>query len=356
VWRWRPFTDPAGVALEQLDPRAFNNIAGGGGRWAAQIQSANAVLFGSLGDIPRAGAADISPDGTVVYPTTYGNDYGLTIVPPAGPSRENQGGVALWYRAVNGGAAIWPGGADGRAAPWPTLAAVDLRLVVAADGEAWLLYWSEGVGIVLQPDGSPEGYVIALTNGFDNDLRAHQGGVVACLGLSQGEGPADYLLLTASRDGASYIGRQGPPIVWQRLIVPEPPKPEPPDPEPPEPEPGPEPEPPKPEPIPPQPERTMYRYLDLGESKVPPIKTEKCEVVDNGNGTISCKSVARSQSTDAAVNGKPFVCITDAGKAEWRESPGGAFESFYPHGDLLIADRPWNGVQRSYSLHAPEGD
>lgn len=235
VWRWRPFVDPAGAALERVDPRPYNAIAGGGGRWAACIQGVPSLLFGSLGDIPNGGIPDVALDGTILYPHAYPSDYGLTVVPPRAPGAVPvtiPQGIALYDHALPGGRAIWHGGAyPVERRPRPTLSAVDLQLVEVA-GETWLLYWSEGVGIVLQPDGESEGYVIALANGFENHLIARGRHAVAALGLSQGEGPNDYLLLEASRGAARYIGRQGPPIVWQRLSAPvvDPPSPPPPPP------------------------------------------------------------------------------------------------------------------------------
>jgi hypothetical protein len=220
IYRWRPFEDPSGQALTLVDARTYNAIAGGRGRWAACIQGNPSLLYGTLGDIPKGGAASIAFDGTFLYPNNYPNDYGLTIIAPDGTWwADLPSGIALWYHALPGGQAIWPGGAHGRPVPRPTLAAVDLRLAELA-GEAWLLYWSEGRGIILQPDGSPDGYVIGLSNGFENDLQIVDGVLTAVLGLSQGEGPNDYLKLEASRAGARYVGREGPPIVWGALVQP----------------------------------------------------------------------------------------------------------------------------------------
>ena len=53
-------------------------------------------------------------------------------------------------------------------------------------------------------------------------------------------------------------------------------------------------------------------------------------------------------SDDADERGTPIYCVTDQGKDEWRESPGGAFESFYRVGNTLVADRLWNNVENAY--------
>jgi hypothetical protein len=222
VWRWQPFADPHGTDLKRIDPRAFNKIAGGGGRWAATIQGGKPLMFGSLGDMPGAGVADVALDGTLVYQPDYFSNFGLTIVPPTGNVRVRPDAVAIWYYAVPAGQAIWPGGADGRPAPKPALGSVDLRLA-ELDGEAWLLYWSEGVGLILQPDGATEGYTIALPNGYDNDLIALGGELVAAIGTTQGEGPNDVLILRANRHGARYTFGSGPVPTWGPLKATEPP-------------------------------------------------------------------------------------------------------------------------------------
>jgi hypothetical protein len=77
-------------------------------------------------------------------------------------------------------------------------------------------------------------------------------------------------------------------------------------------------------------------YIDLRQAN---LAAEKCEEIDNGNGTISCRK----------TNGKIF-CVTDTGAIEERDSPGGPFESFYKTTSALVADRPWGGKQRAYLL------
>jgi len=72
VHAWLPLEDPDGTNLELVDARGFNWIAGGGGRFAALLvppPPADPVLFGSLGDKPKAGAGDVAPDGTIAQPT-----------------------------------------------------------------------------------------------------------------------------------------------------------------------------------------------------------------------------------------------------------------------------------------------
>jgi len=91
-----------------------------------------------------------------------------------------------------------------------------------------------------------------------------------------------------------------------------------------------------PDPPTPQPVEPLMIFIDLRQSD---LSAEKCEVIDNGNGTESYRK----------TNGKIF-CLTEEGKIEERDSPGGPFESFVRTPTALVADRPWNGVQRAYLL------
>jgi hypothetical protein len=125
-------------------------------------------------------------------------------------------------------------------------------------------------------------------------------------------------------------------------VIEEPEPPEPPDPEPPEPEPGPEPQPPEPE------EPTMLFIETKYEKTNPNLATMKFTIIKNPDGSESYSSVARAASADATEKANPIYCVTDAGKDEWRASPGGTFESFRRVGTSLVADRPWNGKENSY--------
>jgi hypothetical protein len=118
----------------------------------------------------------------------------------------------------------------------------------------------------------------------------------------------------------------------------------PPEPEPPEP---PITEPPEPEPIPPQPQPepepevpTMLFIETKYEKTNPTLAVMKFDIIANGDGTESYRSVVRAASTDAAISGTPIYCVTPDGKDEWRADPGGPWESFRRTGNVLVADRP----------------
>jgi hypothetical protein len=122
----------------------------------------------------------------------------------------------------------------------------------------------------------------------------------------------------------------------------------PPDPEPPEP-PDPEPPDPQPEPQPPEPEEPTMLFIETKYDETNPnLATMKFNIIKNADGTESYSSVARLASADATEKQNPIYCVTDAGKDEWRASPGGTFESFKRVGTALVADRPWNGKENSY--------
>ena len=153
------------------------------------------------GDMPGAGVADVALDGTLVYQPDYFSNFGLTIVPPTGNvpcAAGRRRDLALRRSGWAGDLARW----GRRTAGAQARARLGRSAAGGADGEAWLLYWSEGVGLILQPDGATEGYTIALPNGYDNDLIALGGELVAAIGTTQGEGPNDVLILRANRHGA----------------------------------------------------------------------------------------------------------------------------------------------------------
>jgi hypothetical protein len=372
VYGWRPFADPNGTALWVIDPRAFNFIAGGGGKWVALIATNPPVQFGSLGDQVGAGAADVALDGTIVYKTDYFGSAGLTIVHRDGTRVDRPDGYPLSYVAIQNDRAIWPGGAYGRAPVRPFFADASGVKLATVNGEDWLVYWSESAGVVVQPDGSSDGYTIRTQTMFDYDVVAIGDDVVVASSLTAGEGPYDLTVFHANRASLRYVVGAGPAATWGPLTAitppdpPDPPDPEPPDPPDPHPPDPPDPVPPDPvppdpdppDPVPPQPptpEVPPMLYVDLGTSKVPPIAAETCETIAASPdlakwGTIALKSVQRARNGEP-----PMLSITDAGAVEWRpEDKVGAFEVFHYTAAGLVADRDWNDRQRSYLLPCAE--
>lgn len=261
VFAWRPFDDPHGQALELKDPRPFNFIAGGGGRWIALMVPGGEqapIQFGSLGDHPWAGAGDVALDGTAIYKTAYYGSWGLTIVRPDGSIVNRVDGYPLDYVAVGAGAAIWFGGAEGRPLVRPYFADARYVKIVRHEGEDWLLYWSNDNGLILQPDGGVEGFVFLTQTAFDFDAIALDGAILIASSTTQGEGPSDRTIVRVTRAGVEYLVGSGPRPVFgplERVAAPPPP---PPPPQPP-PQPPPPPKPPPPPPPPPPPFRSHVK-------------------------------------------------------------------------------------------------
>ena len=332
---WQPFADPNGIAVWPVDPRGFNAIAGGGGNYGALVAGGAPVLFGTLGDLPGAGAADVALDGTTVYKTDYFAEYGLTLVAPDGTVRTLREAPApsparfRWrtaiaangatvpipsapaydYRALEGGKAFWPGGAYGRAPVRPYFPdAMNIKLATILD-EDWLIYWSGAANaIVLHPDGASEGYLFVSSTMFDHDMIALGAELVVASSLTQGEGPNDLTVFHASRSGIRYVIGSGPMPAWGALAT-TPPEPEPPDPVPPDPHPEPpdpvppDPEPQPPDPVPPDPPQPPE--VDMTRMVVDtsaPILGADGEVITNGDGTISLKCEQGYLSLDSGGN------------------------------------------------------
>jgi len=211
VHAWRPLEDPDGTKLALVDARGFNAIAGGGGRFAALLvppPPGRPVLFGSLGDKPEAGAADVAPDGTIVYKTAYHADRGLTIVDPAGGVVELPGAYPVDVQALAGGRAVWRGGAYGRAPLRPTLDdAMNTRVAEnVSPGVDMIAYWSNEAGaLVVEGDGTGLGYMFVTENGFDHDLIALDGEAILVASRTAGEGPGDLVKIAISSAGLRYL-------------------------------------------------------------------------------------------------------------------------------------------------------
>lgn len=229
VYAWRPLEDPAGERLELVDGRGFNAIAGGGGRFAAlTVPAGAAVLYGSLGDRPGAGAADVAPDGTIAFKTSYHANYGITVVEWR-PDPDRPGVVVpieteiadafpVDVQALVGGRAVWRGGAHGRDPLRPTLPdAMNIRVAENVAGVDVLAYWSNAASaLVVEDDGAGVGYMFRTQNGFDHDVVALNGVAILAASRTAGEGPEDLVKVEISRaTGLRYlVPADGIPPAW----------------------------------------------------------------------------------------------------------------------------------------------
>ncbi len=236
IARWHKGEAFASVIQPQ---RSANFGAGGGGKWlmlGEQPGSRASLLYGSLPDRLFAGAPDISFDGMIAFKTIYQSIYGLTIILPDGTElppttvtadgRTTLAGVAPdSLHALVGGAVIWQGGAYGRTVPRPHHAnAANVQLAETSDGVAWLLYWSDGVGLVLHPDGEHAGYVLEdRAVAFNAHLIAIGADVLVASAWTAAEAPQELVKLRANRSGVQYLVDVDPNRVaptWRAFSVP----------------------------------------------------------------------------------------------------------------------------------------
>lgn len=203
--RWHPSSPQPPVIIPP--PRGANGVAGGGGTWIALgDQDKRPLLYGSIGDRLLAGFGDVASDGTIAFKTRYWSDAGVTIIAPDGRTETvvpEASGVDI--QALPGGTAIWSGGAYGRAAVRPFYAnARGVQLATAA-GEDWLLYFSDGTGLILHVDGDDEGYVLE-TQGFSFNATITGGPfLTVAWSQTQAEHPGDLVLLHATRDTLLFV-------------------------------------------------------------------------------------------------------------------------------------------------------
>lgn len=87
---------------------------------------------------------------------------------------------------------------------------------------------------------------------------------------------------------------------------------------------------------------TKYETLN------PQLAVMKFEVLKNPDGTESYRSPARAADPDPNISGLAIYCVTDKGDDEWREKPGGPFESFRRVGNVLVADRQWDARENAF--------
>jgi hypothetical protein len=183
-----------------------NTLCAGGGRWLGWADPAKggAGLFGSITH-PAAGPRGAGPDGTLAYCRDYQSGRGLVLQAPDGTETEAPADIyALDVQVLGPTSALWNDGHDhtevlGRAPVRPALPSWRLRLVTV-DSVDYLIYWSEGTGLVVQVDGAADGWILEPRPiAFNHGAREVNGALVVTWSTTSGEGPNDLVTVTVDR-------------------------------------------------------------------------------------------------------------------------------------------------------------
>ncbi len=231
-------------------------VAAGAGLWLGW--TALEGVFGTV-TLPLAGVVAAGFDGTLAYCPNYQTGIGVVLRAPGGQETAIPTAVPLglgFFQVLSATSAVWTDFHTGLTTfgrPAFTAALPVGRCRVArVRGEDWLVYWSEGTGLVAQVDGALDGYILETApTAFNHDAVMVHGPsgeeLLVAWSLTAGEGPGDLVRVQVDRSAPRV---HLPPVDPDPPIIVVPPEPEP-GPEPPEPTPGPEPE-PEPEPMEPK--------------------------------------------------------------------------------------------------------
>lgn len=197
-WVLAIITVSNGEVEEVQPPSGANYLAAGGGRWSAWL--AGKGLFGSV-VLPNAGNLAVGPDGTIAYCPVYQRGIGLTLNPPNGPEVDVPDAAVMNRncQVLGPTSAIWRDyykgiGVVGRAPLRPAVPPTGRLMMGTVDGEDWLVYWADGLGLVAHPDGAPDGYILETQGkSFGHDVRGVGDQLVVAWSLTQGEGPGDLV-------------------------------------------------------------------------------------------------------------------------------------------------------------------
>jgi hypothetical protein len=238
-------------------------LAAGGDRYQVYLATTPSRCLGSLGELPGAGlcadegtgVAAAGPDGTIAFTRNQQTGTGFVLAAPGVDPKD----WFEYFKPVRDLQVLGP-----RAAAWteaqricvagvsvPSQIAPAWRPRVAfVAGAAWIVYWTEVLGLVAHPwQDASRGFVIQLGDrAFNHDAVGLDGSLRVAFSLTQGEGPYDLVTVDRRPDVDTVD-------LWRLLPQPIPPiPPQPPTPPvppvPPVPPPPPEPPPPTPAPTP----------------------------------------------------------------------------------------------------------
>ena len=196
---------PTTSQVELIDGRGANEIASGGGRWAAWL--AGTGVYGAFGAVPVAGLNLVGndgrgaagPDGTLATVTIRADGQPTWLMRPDG-SRSVLSGVVRDLQILGPQQAVWRDDAGairvfGLPQPRQAGPAFTPRWV-AIPGEApWILYWTERIGTVAHPINSLIGVVLSRADAFYPDARWIDGRLRVVWSRRAGELPDDLVVI-----------------------------------------------------------------------------------------------------------------------------------------------------------------
>jgi hypothetical protein len=204
-WFLRTFHRSTQAKTDIEPKRGASFIIAGGGRWAATLVGYG--TYGALGYLPLAGVRAAGFDGTLAICENYQSGLGLSLYAPDGTI--TTGDPATVYRdarVIAPDDVVYVTGAGGVATLQGRRFAVAgsalAPKLITVDGEEWLAYWTEALGIIAHPayplgDTRPLiGYVLAEASvlAYNYDLESPANGQLRVVySTTQGERAQDIV-------------------------------------------------------------------------------------------------------------------------------------------------------------------
>jgi hypothetical protein len=189
---------------EVLSYYAGNDIVAGGGRWLAWKSSG---VYGSvaLPDAPNPGLIAAGPDGTLVYVPDRQDGRSPVFLAPDGTSWNAPGAIVYDVQVFSPRSAMWTFQNVVYTHEYPrpaTLTNVGRPRRAVINGEDWIVYWSEGTGLVAHPWTNPRAGFLIETRplAFAHDAVGIDGQLRVVYSSTQGEAPQDIVTRTYTPD------------------------------------------------------------------------------------------------------------------------------------------------------------
>lgn len=151
---------------EQAEPNGIhNNLRAGGNNWAAFIANPP-ILFSPNFNLPDAGLLDVGPDGAIGFRTLYHSNFGVEIFELTGERWTlNTTDVVHDLQLLGNKRAIWKNLSDNKIMTFGIPPCIQVGnayrpRATFINGEWWVCYWSDSVGLILHPFNSTVGYIV----------------------------------------------------------------------------------------------------------------------------------------------------------------------------------------------------